>query len=230
MSFHPCTATASPLRLPLAHLIPVCPPPNLCHQPSHPGHCFWVRSYAWLLFCGPIYPFQARETFPKCPFGAEALHACESSPPWLATSCLGESRERRERHTALRWRNLQSLLRIPPHSSSFFIPSLCLLKHLLGKLDASKSLSPFPPPCSAKPLARGLKGSLGQPGSSQQPQGQIHTPALHRQHARCLSCGLASVPVQARSHPDAVRDSFRQVTRNKWTHVRNEARNPHGAH
>lgn len=169
VSSHPCTATASPLRLPLAHLIPVSPPPNLCHQPSHPGHCFWVHSYAWLLFCGPIYPFQARETFPKHPFGAKALHACESLPPWLATSCLGESRERRERHTALRWRNLQSLLRIPPHSSSFFIPSLCLLKNLLGKLDASKSLSPFPPPCSAKRLARGLKGSLGQPGSSQQP-------------------------------------------------------------
>lgn len=118
----------------------------------------------------PFPSSKQRETFSKHPSGAKALHACESSPPRLATSCLGESGERRERHTAPRWRNLQSLLRIPPHSSSFFIPSLCLLKHLLGKLDARESPSLLPPPRSAKlwlvpAIQRGAPGSPAAPDS-----------------------------------------------------------------
>lgn len=49
-----------PTAAAFAHLTQTHLPPSLCHQPSHPGCCFWVHSYTWVLFCGPIHPLQAK--------------------------------------------------------------------------------------------------------------------------------------------------------------------------
>lgn len=95
MSLHPRPAAASLLWL------SVLTDPSLSssqfESPARPPRALPLGSQLYLaLHLQNHSPLPSSGKFPKHAFGAKALHACESSPPRLATSCLGESRERKD--------------------------------------------------------------------------------------------------------------------------------------
>lgn len=152
-------------------------------------------------------PSNAREMLPKCSSRTEVLHSCASSL-LLATSCLGETRERRAPGSS----EVEEFSKPPENIATqqfFFYPNSVPFKTLAWEAGCLRVSEPASTPFVSQ--------GLGWP----QPTARAGSP---------VSGSLASAPGQAQRGPSVVRDPVWPVSRNKWTNGRKEARNPHGGH